>query len=59
MSSASEIVVSRNYKHSSDYSAGALALLLKKQVSKKGGPATAPDDAMKGSNNDRASSNCT
>ena len=34
-------------------------ILFESSASKEGSPATAPNDAMKGSNNDRASSNCT
>jgi hypothetical protein len=46
-------IVSRDYRPAPDYCAHALELLLKKPV-KEGGPATAPEDAMKGSRDDRA-----
>ncbi len=47
------IVVRRSYTPASDQCARALELLLKKSV-KEGSPITAPEDAMKGSNDDRA-----
>ena len=51
------IVISRDYKNSPNDCVQAIELLLKKSVRKKGGPETAPDDAMKGSKHDRASNN--
>ena len=34
-------------------------ILFESRASKEGGPVTAPDDAMKGSNDDRANPHCT
>jgi hypothetical protein len=42
------IVVSRSYSLTPDHCARALALLLKKPASKKGGPTTAPESAKGG-----------
>lgn len=49
-------VVSRDYEHAPNACARAVALLLKKlPAKKKGGPETAPKDAMKGlTKHDRA-----
>jgi hypothetical protein len=47
MSARKSIAVTRNYRLAPDNCARALELLLKKSVRKKGGHATAPDDAKK------------
>jgi hypothetical protein len=52
---AREPLVLRRYEPREQACARALELLVKSAKSKEGGPAiTAPDDAMKGSNDDRA-----
>ena len=47
MSACKSISVTRSYTSEADACARALALLLKRPVSKEGGPHTAPDDAKK------------
>jgi hypothetical protein len=50
MSGRKNISVIRTYKHEPENCARALALLLSKSVSKKGGSPTAPKDDVKESN---------
>jgi hypothetical protein len=47
VSARKQIVVTRHYKPEPDMCARALELLLKTNVSKKGGVRAAPDDAVK------------
>lgn len=58
MSAGKNITVTRTYRPGPDDCARAIALLLSKPVSKKGGPPTAPRDDMKGSNVYVARTNC-
>ena len=49
------VFIERSYAPEEEVCAQAVEVLLKKSLpSKKGGPETAPDDAMKGSKHDRA-----
>ena len=53
-----EAEVSRKYRYVPDYCVRALALLLKKQVTKEDGPSTALEDARK-DQDARTNSHCT
>jgi hypothetical protein len=46
-SSTRSVIVTRSYSATPDACVRALELLLEKSVRKKGGPATAPEDARK------------
>ena len=53
--SSRRVAVQRAYEADEEACVQAIEVLLKKSMpSKKGGPETAPDDAMKGSTDDRA-----